>query len=184
MTRCVRECPPGRPARIRQLEGSPASRGGRCSATAGASRAYAASAPAPPRHQISLPTKRVVTGSNARASRNTSDAAVNCGLARQTITAKGRRLLSAPTRSLRDLLVALNGSCGGRPKGLRASLPPSLYCRGVHSGPRSGERGLSRIPLIKTAFLFDWAVRCPDRRVAGPPGAPEPATSTTRLCPF
>jgi hypothetical protein len=35
----------------------------------------------------------------ARTSRNASEAAINCGLVRQTIMAKGRRFLSAPTRS-------------------------------------------------------------------------------------
>src|ERR1700721_3323918 len=82
---------------------------------------------------ISLPTKRVMTGSSARNSRNTSDAAVNCGLVRQTITMKGRRFLSAPTRSLRDLLVAGDGPRGVRPKDPGALRPPSLYCRGIQA---------------------------------------------------
>jgi hypothetical protein len=51
-------------------------------------------------------------GSSARISRNASEAAINYGLVRQTITAKGRRFFSAPTRSFRDALDVVNDPCG------------------------------------------------------------------------
>jgi hypothetical protein len=67
-----------------------------------------------------------MTGMIARTSRNNSDAAVNSRLVRQTINRKGRRFLSAPTRSLSDLLAAEDPKAAG--PGAR---PPLLYCRGI-----------------------------------------------------
>src|SRR6185437_11565897 len=80
-----------------------------------------------------------MTGITARSSRNTSDAAVNSGLVRHTISRKGRRFLSAPTRSLRDRLDIVDAP---EPGERRVSRPPWLYCRGIHRIPGIVEFGL------------------------------------------
>jgi hypothetical protein len=74
---------------------------------------------------------KVTTGSSARTSRNASEAAINCGLVRQTITAKGRRFLSAPTRSLRDALDAVKVLCDVRSKESLKVWSAFLCCRGI-----------------------------------------------------
>src|ERR1700733_5534855 len=72
-----------------------------------------------------------MTGITARTSRNTSDAAVNSGLVRQTISRKGRRFLKAPTRSLKDWLDGADGPIVAEPEEGRVSRPPWLVCRGI-----------------------------------------------------
>ena len=93
---------------------------------------------------ISLPTKSVAIGRSARTSRSTSDAAVSCGLVCHTIAMKGRRFLSAPTRSLKDLVLAtVAPPDGGGSADPGACLPPPLYCRGIESDPMT-RRGRQR----------------------------------------
>jgi hypothetical protein len=45
---------------------------------------------------------------------------------------KGRRFLSAPTRSFSDRVCAGDGAPGNGPGDPRGSRPPLLYCRGIH----------------------------------------------------
>src|SRR5580704_17907295 len=76
-----------------------------------------------------------MTGITARTSRNSSDAAVNSGLVRQTISRKGRRFFKAPTRSLRDRLDAAAAAIAAEPEGRGVSRPLLLVCRGIERFP-------------------------------------------------
>ena len=72
-----------------------------------------------------------MTGNNALARRNRSEAAVNDRLVRHTIVKNGQRFLSAPTRSMKDRVFG-KGSPRGVPVGNpRATRPLLLYALGI-----------------------------------------------------
>ena len=133
---------------------------------------------------ISLPTKSVAIGRSARTSRSTSDAAVSCGLVCHTIAMKGRRFLSAPTRSLKDLVLAdVAPPDGGGSAAPGACLPPPLYCRGIERDPMTRARtpaGRERRADITTLVPVLDRLGCNVRNFAG--AQPLPVTATSAPC--
>src|ERR1700689_1567653 len=79
-----------------------------------------------------------MTGNNARARRNRSEAAVNDRLVRHTIVKNGQRFLSAPTRSMKDRVFGKGSPPGIRVGDPRATRPPLLYALGIQGGPILG----------------------------------------------
>jgi hypothetical protein len=67
-----------------------------------------------------------MTGNNALARRNRSEAAVNDRLVRHTIVRNGQRFLSAPTRSLKVRVFGKGSPFGIRAGDPRATRPPLL----------------------------------------------------------